>query len=33
MKQNRDSFTLWQQIDDELILILLNSGTHSDLFG
>ena len=27
-----DWLLLWQQIDDELILILLNTGTHSDLF-
>ena len=27
-----DWLLLWQQIDDELILILLNSGTHSELF-
>ena len=27
-----DWLLLWQQIDDELILILLDTGTHSDLF-
>ena len=27
-----DWLLLWQQIDDELILILLNTGSHSDLF-
>jgi len=27
-----DWLLLWQQIDDELTLILLNTGTHSDLF-
>ena len=27
-----DWLLLWQQLDDELILILLNTGTHSDLF-
>ena len=27
-----DRLLLWQQIDDELILILLDTGTHSDLF-
>ena len=27
-----DWLLLWQQIDDELVLILLDTGTHSDLF-
>ena len=27
-----DWLLLWQQMDDELILILLDTGTHSDLF-
>jgi len=27
-----DWLLLWQQIDDELILILLDTGSHSDLF-
>ena len=27
-----DWLLLWQQIDDDLILILLDTGTHSDLF-
>jgi mRNA interferase YafQ len=27
-----DWLLLWQQIEDELILILLDTGTHSDLF-
>ena len=27
-----DWLLLWQQKDEELILILLNTGTHSDLF-
>lgn len=27
-----DWLLLWQQIDNELILILLDTGTHSDLF-
>jgi mRNA interferase YafQ len=27
-----DWLLLWQQKDDELILILLDTGTHSDLF-
>ena len=27
-----DWLLLWQQIDDELVLILLNTGSHSDLF-
>ena len=27
-----DWLLLWQQIDEELILILLNTGTHFDLF-
>jgi len=27
-----DWLLLWQQINDELILILLDTGTHSDLF-
>ena len=27
-----DWLLLWQRIDDELILILLGTGTHSDLF-
>jgi mRNA interferase YafQ len=27
-----DWLLLWQQIDDELILILLDTGAHSDLF-
>ena len=28
-----DWLLVWQQNDDELILILLDTGTHSDLFG
>ncbi len=27
-----DWLLLWQQRDDELVLILLDTGTHSDLF-
>lgn len=27
-----DWLLIWQQFDDELILLLLNTGTHSDLF-
>ena len=27
-----DWLLLWQQINDELILILLDTGSHSDLF-
>jgi len=27
-----DWLLLWQQIDDDLILILLDTGSHSDLF-
>ena len=29
---NPDWLLLWQQIEDELILILLDTGSHSDLF-
>ena len=27
-----DWFLIWQQYDDELELLMLNTGTHSDLF-
>ncbi len=27
-----DWLLIWQQIDDELVLIMTNTGTHSDLF-
>ena len=28
-----DWFLIWEQHDQELILIMINTGTHSDLFG
>ena len=28
-----DWLLLWEQHDDELILLMLNTGTHSDIFG
>ena len=28
-----DWLMIWEQNDDELILLMLNTGTHSDIFG
>lgn len=29
---NRDWLLIWEQHDQELILVMLNTGSHSDLF-
>lgn len=28
-----DLLLVWEQHDDELVLLMLNTGTHSDIFG